>query len=480
MHRLSTDSTEIRVSALRHAPIAAVARTTLPRADTVAVASAPTNLHPGFAPIAFCVMPYGVRAHPDTGRRLDCDALYRDVIAPAAEAAGCRPLRADYEAGGGFVHGAMFERLLLADVVVADLSLPNPNVYYELGIRHATRPRATVTLGCFDDAPAPFDVAPLRHITYSVVDTQPEDPASLRQALSLRIQHGLTERTYTDSPLFSLVANYPGIELSHETAESYRDRVEALLSWRSLLAQAVGRTDVVTIQNLVEQTRGVTELILDAVLAYRDLGAYTEMLDLLESDTHIATSDVGVELAAFARNRRNGPGDRQAARGALQNLIARRGLTSERGSLLGRVCKDAWLEARDGGGPEADALLSASIVAYHQALEADPRDPLPGVNLATLLAVAEREQELRDVVGVVAFALARRGGLSARDYFDVASYCELNCVLGQDDQARAAAVVARTLPHPPWAAASTAANLRLLGEVREVAAELARGFDPAD
>jgi hypothetical protein len=35
----------------------------------------------------------------------------------------------------------MFERLLLADVVVADISIPNPDVFYELGIRHPHRDR---------------------------------------------------------------------------------------------------------------------------------------------------------------------------------------------------------------------------------------------------------------------------------------------------------------------------------------------------
>jgi hypothetical protein len=153
-----------------------------------------------FKPVVFAVMPYGTRTHPETGTRLDCDRLYREVIVPAAEAAGCRAVRSDHEAAGGVVHTSMFARLLLADVVVADLSLPNPNVYYELGVRHATRPRATITIGCFAGANIPFDVAPLRHLTYTLNDGAPEDPTTLRTSLEARIRAGLAERATADSP----------------------------------------------------------------------------------------------------------------------------------------------------------------------------------------------------------------------------------------------------------------------------------------
>ena len=92
-------------------------------------------------PLVFCVMPYGSRTNPENGARFDFDEIYATVIAPAAEAAGCQALRSDHEAGGGVVHTSMFERLLLADVVVADISIPNPNVFYEPGIRHPHRDR---------------------------------------------------------------------------------------------------------------------------------------------------------------------------------------------------------------------------------------------------------------------------------------------------------------------------------------------------
>jgi hypothetical protein len=61
----------------------------------------------------------------------------------------------------------MFARLLLAEFVVADLTLANPNVFYELGIRHAAKPFTTVPIYANVSA-LPFDVAPVRAVGYQL------------------------------------------------------------------------------------------------------------------------------------------------------------------------------------------------------------------------------------------------------------------------------------------------------------------------
>ena len=60
--------------------------------------------------------------------------------------AGMDPIRADEEQVGGIIHKPMFERLVLCDYAVADLTTANANVFYELGVRHAVRPYSTVLL----------------------------------------------------------------------------------------------------------------------------------------------------------------------------------------------------------------------------------------------------------------------------------------------------------------------------------------------
>ena len=93
--------------------------------------------------VCFVIMPFGRK--PDAaGRMVDFDRIYAEIIAPAVEAAGLDGVRADEEQGAGFIHKLMYERILLSEYAIADLTLLNANVYYELGIRHAARPETTV------------------------------------------------------------------------------------------------------------------------------------------------------------------------------------------------------------------------------------------------------------------------------------------------------------------------------------------------
>ena len=80
---------------------------------------------------------------------------------PAVRDAELEPLRADEERTGGIIHKPMFERLLLCDYALADLTTANANVFYELGVRHAARPATTMTIFA-KQQPIPFDVNFLR------------------------------------------------------------------------------------------------------------------------------------------------------------------------------------------------------------------------------------------------------------------------------------------------------------------------------
>ena len=78
---------------------------------------------------------------------------------------GLEPIRADEEKIGGTIHKPMFERLMLCHYAVADITGANPNVFYELGIRHAMRPRSTVIVFA-EGTVLPFDIALVRGIAY--------------------------------------------------------------------------------------------------------------------------------------------------------------------------------------------------------------------------------------------------------------------------------------------------------------------------
>src|SRR5438067_349813 len=91
------------------------------------------------APLCFVLMPFGKKPTA-SGAIVDFDAVYGELIAPAIQKAAMEPIRADEEITGGIIHKPMFERLILCDFAVADLTTANATVFYELGVRHAIRP----------------------------------------------------------------------------------------------------------------------------------------------------------------------------------------------------------------------------------------------------------------------------------------------------------------------------------------------------
>ena len=88
----------------------------------------------------FVVMGFGTKTDYTKPKTFNLDKTYRNIIKPAATAAGLECLRADEIVHSGNINVPMYEQLLKADVVVADVSTYNCNAFYELGVRHALRP----------------------------------------------------------------------------------------------------------------------------------------------------------------------------------------------------------------------------------------------------------------------------------------------------------------------------------------------------
>jgi hypothetical protein len=106
----------------------------------------------------FVVMGFGPKTDFETGRTLNLDASYHNLIKPAIEEAGLECVRADEITHSGNINVPMYQQILTADVVVADVSTANCNAFYELGIRHALRPSTTIIIS-EDKFKFPFDIA---------------------------------------------------------------------------------------------------------------------------------------------------------------------------------------------------------------------------------------------------------------------------------------------------------------------------------
>ena len=98
------------------------------------------------APVCFVVMGFGKKTDLATGRELDLDKSYHSIIKPAVQAAGYQCIRADEVQQSGMIDVPMYKLLYEAELVVADLSTTNPNAIFELGVRHALKPRSTIII----------------------------------------------------------------------------------------------------------------------------------------------------------------------------------------------------------------------------------------------------------------------------------------------------------------------------------------------
>lgn len=135
-------------------------------------------------------------------RMLDLDKSYESLIKPAIEGAGLRCVRADEVQHSGLIDRPMYEMLLSADLVVADISSGNVNAVYELGVRHALRPYRTILL-LEDQAEFSFDLSHLSTFTYRHLgEDLPATEARIKQVQLTELIQTVMSRDHVDSPVY--------------------------------------------------------------------------------------------------------------------------------------------------------------------------------------------------------------------------------------------------------------------------------------
>lgn len=424
-------------------------------------------------PLCFVLMPFGTKPGVG-GLGIQFDAVYKQLIAPAIEAAGMEPLRADEEQAGGIIHKPMFERLILCEYAVADLTNANANVFYELGLRHGIRPASTVLVFAKDQERLPFDVTPLRGYPYQLgLDGAPKDPASDVPKITALLLAAKQQRP-TDSPVFQLVEGMTAPDLKHLKTDTFRAQVEYSARKKEALAAARRLKGAAAVESLakIEQELGdiaETEagVVVDLLLSYRAVKAWSRMEALVgKMSGPLAATVLVREQRAFALNR---DGRGEEAEKVLLDLIQERGPSSETYGLLGRVYKDRWeAETKAGHGLAAKGFLNEAIEAYLKGFEADSRDAYPGINAVTLMELRTPPDPRREaLIPVVRYAVDRRITAGKPDYWDHATRLEL-AVLAKDENAAVdAATNALASVREVWEPETTLRNLRLIREARE-------------
>ena len=416
-------------------------------------------------PLCFVLMPFG-RKPVSSGALVDFDAVYANLIAPAIEEADLDPLRADQELTGGIIHKPMFERLILCDFAIADLTAANANVFYELGVRHAVRPASTLLLFAANTGQLPFDVGLLRALPYQIgPDGTPAD-LTARSAIARRLAEARDPAP--DSPIFQLVDGFPDVQ--RLKTDVFRDRVRYREDVKARLSAArKGGADAVrdvaqSLGAIADQEAGV---VIDLFLSYRAMKAWDDMIALVpRMAPPLARSVLVREQLGLALNRA-GRGDE--AEGVLLDVLQQQGPSSETYGILGRVYKDRWeAAAKAGDGRLARGLLEKAIGAYLKGFETDWRDAYPGINAVTLMELKDPPDPRRGaLIPVVSYGVDRRVSTGKPDYWDHATRVELAVLAKDEAGAETALGDALACVRESWEPETTARNLRLIREVRE-------------
>jgi tetratricopeptide (TPR) repeat protein len=364
-------------------------------------------------PHAFVAMPFGVKPGPRSADgtpldpnldTIDFNRIYDEFIGPALESAGLEPFRADQEKRAGDILPDMFQELLVADLVVADLTIDNPNVWYELGVRHALRSRGVVLVS--GRVTPAFDSYTQRKLIYRLTEwaanpkSLKEDQASLAEMVTATMDawHG-----HKISPVYNLLPNLQEPDWKSLRIGDAREFWERHDAWerRIDLARKAGQIgDLLVLANEAPIAAFRVDAWIAAGKALRRAERFKFALEHLQHGLeHNPTNldllrEIGMCLQRLALA--NQPGftlDR--ARQHYRDALVTSPRDAEMWALLGRVDKDAWTQTwnRADRTPEQmredaayeDALLRAAIDSYTSAYRTNPGHYYSGINALTLM-----------------------------------------------------------------------------------------------
>ncbi|HMO45213.1 MAG TPA: tetratricopeptide repeat protein [Rubrivivax sp.] len=397
-------------------------------------------------PHAFVAMPFGSKPGADGGL-IHFNRIYQELLLPALQDAGCEVFRADDEQRAGDIRTDMFQELLVADLVLADLTLDNPNVWYELGVRHALRARG-VLLVQGPRASQPFDIYTDRKLNYRLKDGAP-DPACVaadRAALAAMARATLAASSRRKlSPVYVLLDHLREPEWRSLLLAQRSEFSQGYEDWRSRMEVARQKNLAGDILVLADETPTralwleARRLAGNCLLKLQHFELALEQFDAalaLEPDDKPSLEKRAVCLGRLGRH--------EQARETVRVLTEAHPADAEVWALSGRVEKSHWISRwRDAGlAPEQMreaaaaelASLEEAIAPYHRAFIADPSHHYSGINSLTLhqllrhLGGEPDATVLDNLAGGVLWASLSAQRREPRDYWARASFAEL-CLL---------------------------------------------------
>jgi outer membrane murein-binding lipoprotein Lpp len=366
-------------------------------------------------PLCFMVMPYGRKAtQAEVGKgpaEIDFNALWDRAYVPVITELGYQPVRADQDTGA-LIITQMLERLYFADLVLADMTIPNGNVCYEIGIRHAAHRTGCVLLAADWSSPL-FDVAQMRTVRYPL----PEGEITEATALAIRanIKSAIAALSRGVSPMHESIVGYPS-QVDERTAAGMKDQMTLLAAFQAEVrsVRAVPLADRMSHARRLVATYGgglltppvaiaLMLMLRDCADAASDWNVVLDFVDSLPNDLR-TLAEVNEQRALSLSY----AGHHVEAIAALEALVATSGATQERLGLLGGRYKRLFKQTTTPA--DRQQALARSIENYERGMELDLNEYYCSSNLPALYRTRNRqgdEERAQSVLRLVIVACQR-------------------------------------------------------------------------
>ena len=267
----------------------------------------------------FVVMGFGIKTDLATGRQLDLNKTYKILIKPVVESRNLVCVRADEILHSGPIDLYMYQQLLDADIVIADISTANVNAFYELGIRHALRQRTTIVIS-EDKFAYPFDLNHIKIASYTHLGNaiDYEEVERFRKVLGDTID-AVLKISDSDSPVYTHLQQLipPSMQKKVEKVLAQLEEVTTAIAGADLKSSAENETEN-SLSILIEQGETAIE-----ARKYNEAKPFFKQAihDMNKHEGHLETFDPYlVQRLAYATYKAKEPDNLTALQEAMQLL----------------------------------------------------------------------------------------------------------------------------------------------------------------
>ena len=410
----------------------------------------------------FVVMGFGIKTDYQSGRKLDLDKSYQNLIKPAVLAAGLQCIRADEIVHAGIIDVPMYEQLLTADVVVADVSTMNPNAFYELGVRHALRPFTTIIVS-ESELKFPFDVghSAIRKYKHLGEDIGFSEAQRFQLELSSAIRQ-IVSQPKDDSPVYTFLRLNPPSRI--------QEQIAAIQGQPAVAVPDTGKTE--TLRVLLNQAEAARESGNWAVAKFMWEQIHDHMRKKTASGVSAVDPYIIQQLALATYKAENTEAGLKAASTVMLDLNPGTSNDPETLGLWGAIYKRLWEKTGD------RAALDEAISGYERGFNLR-NDYYNGINLAFLLnvrasvstgdeAIADRvvaNRIRKQVVPICQKLLDEPELKKAERYWATATMAEAYFGLGNQAEGESAMARASAIAPEPWMVESTRAQIAKLTDL---------------